>query len=164
MFIRVQSDDFELNQVKEYFQQYSLQHGAQIGAIVSFIGLVREFQQQRDDKEQVKALTLEHYPGMTESILEQIAQQAKDRWQLNDLIIIHRIGTLLPNDNIVLIATASAHRQDAFDACQYIMDILKTSAPFWKKEQTNQGARWVEARSNDQDAAHNWTKSDPLDD
>lgn len=130
MLVKVQHEDFDSGLVADYFRQY----GGQVGAIVSFTGLVREFQHQADDPEQVQALTLEHYPGMTEASLQKLAEDAKTQWNLNDVVIIHRIGTLYPADNIVLVATASAHRQDAFDSCQYIMDILKTSAPFWKKK------------------------------
>lgn len=158
MLIKVQHEDFDSGLVTDYFRQYA----GQVGAIVSFTGLVREFQHQADDPEQVQALTLEHYPGMTEASLQKIAQEAQTKWDLNDVVIIHRVGTLYPADNIVLVATASAHRQHAFESCQYIMDILKTSAPFWKKEETNQGSRWVEAKSSDQDAASQWASKDQM--
>jgi molybdopterin synthase catalytic subunit len=154
MFIKVQQQDFDLAFVEQYFANKNQQ--AQIGAVVTFTGLVREFQHSPNDAEQVTALHLEHYPGMTEQALKDIAQQASERWLIDDLIIIHRIGTLKPTDNIVLVATASAHRQDAFDACQFIMDILKTSAPFWKKEITTEGERWVDAKMSDDDLAKRW--------
>ncbi|NVK21802.1 MAG: molybdenum cofactor biosynthesis protein MoaE [Kangiellaceae bacterium] len=160
MFVRVQKEDFSLKLVEERFSEYTKLQGAKIGAIVTFTGLVREFQHTSEDQEEVQALILEHYPGMTESVLEQIAQTAIKKWQLNDMLIIHRVGTLFPTDNIVLVAAASAHRQDAFDACQYAMDILKTSAPFWKKEQTNKGERWVDAKSSDYNAAGQWITQD----
>lgn len=152
MLIKVQHEDFELSLVNDYFKQC----GTEIGAVVTFTGLVRDFQHQPDDKERVEALTLEHYPGMTESVLTQLAEDARSRWSLNEVVIIHRVGTLYPGDNIVLVATASAHRQDAFNGCQFIMDSLKTTAPFWKKEQTSHGARWVDAKQSDQSEVDKW--------
>lgn len=154
MLIKVQPEDFDLSFVEQYFSAKN--SSAKIGAVVTFTGLVREFQHSINDAEQVTALELEHYPGMTEQALTDIGRQASSRWQLDDLIIIHRIGRLKPADNIVLVATASAHRQDAFDACQFIMDILKTSAPFWKKEITNAGERWVDAKTSDESQAKRW--------
>jgi len=122
-----------------------------IGAIVSFTGTVRETNHQR-----VAAMTLEHYPGMTERELERIAAQARERWPITGCTIIHRYGRLEPGDNIVLVVTASAHRQAAFEAAQFLMDYLKTSAPFWKSEETPEGPRWVEARETDDEAARRW--------
>lgn len=107
MLVKVQHEDFDLALVRDYFKQY----GAEVGAVVTFTGLVRDFQHQPGDKERVEALTLEHYPGMTESVLTQLAEDAKSRWNLTGVVIIHRVGTLHPGDNIVLVATASAHRQ-----------------------------------------------------
>lgn len=153
MHIKVQTDDFNYQLVQDYFAQDT---SAEIGAIVTFTGLVRDFQNQPDDKDKVTALTLEHYPAMTEKVLTEIAQEAQNRWRLNDIIVVHRVGTLFPKDNIVLVATASAHRQDAFDACQFVMDFLKTSAPFWKKEETTRGDRWVDARVSDEQAKQKW--------
>jgi len=101
-------------------------------------------------------MTLEHYPGMTEKSIEEIVQQAAARWQVIDALVVHRIGLLRPTDQIVLVVVASAHRGDAFAACEFIMDYLKTRAPFWKKEQTREGARWVDARAADDIAAERW--------
>lgn len=124
----------------------------QVGAIVSFIGLVRDI----NDGADVSTLTLEHYPEMTEKALQSIVDEAKQRWDVMDAVVIHRVGTLLPTDQIVLVAISSAHRQAAFSACEFIMDYLKTQAPFWKKETNNQGARWVEAKASDDEAKARW--------
>lgn len=122
------------------------------GAIVSFTGLVRD----HHDGERILAMTLEHYPGMTERELARIEAEAKARWPLDDCLIIHRHGRMLPGEPIVLVATASAHRAAAFDACAFLMDWLKTQAPFWKLEETPKGERWVEARDSDDEAAERW--------
>jgi molybdopterin synthase catalytic subunit len=124
----------------------------QIGALASFVGLVREL----NDGAGVSELTLEHYPGMTEKALEEIVSEASRRWTLIDVLLIHRVGRLLPTDQIVLVAVASAHRGEAFAACEFILDYLKTRAPFWKREVTAAGARWVEARLADEQAAKRW--------
>ena len=124
----------------------------QIGALASFVGLVRDL----NDGAGVSELTLEHYPGMTEKALEEIIAEARRRWTLIDVLLIHRVGRLLPTDQIVLVAVASAHRGEAFAACEFIMDYLKTRAPFWKREVTAAGARWVEARLADEQAAKRW--------
>ena len=121
------------------------------GAVASFVGLVR------GDGE-VAAMTLEHYPGMTEQALADIVAQARTRWDLRRVRVIHRIGRLLPGERIVFVGVASSHRHDAFAACAFIMDYLKTQAPFWKKEETAQGARWVDARESDDLAAARWRK------
>ncbi|WP_374338639.1 molybdopterin synthase catalytic subunit MoaE [Leeia sp.] len=147
--ISVQAEDFDGNA-----EQSELHAGdGEVGAIVSFTGLVR-------DQVQGKALSslyLEHYPGMTEQSLQHIAEQAAERWPLQAVRIIHRIGPLAPLDRIVLVLAASAHRQAAFDACAFIMDYLKTRAPFWKKEQSANGeAWWVDARDSDETALHRW--------
>lgn len=126
-----------------------------VGAIVSFIGLVRDM----NDGDVINALTLEHYPEMTEKSLQVIELEAITRWDIIDSLIIHRVGTLKPQDQIVLVAVSSAHRGDAFKACEFIMDYLKTSAPFWKKEATNQGERWVEAKLSDDAAKARWQKN-----
>lgn len=123
-----------------------------IGAIASFIGTVRDLHEGT----QVKTLTLEHYPGMTETALEEIVGEAQARWQVYEILVIHRVGTLQPRDPIVLVAVTSAHRGEAFAACEFVMDWLKTRAPFWKKEQTPAGERWVEARAADDEAAARW--------
>ena len=128
-----------------------------IGAVASFIGVVRDV----NDGSCVETMTLEHYPGMTEKALEGIVAEAKGRWEVLDCTVIHRIGELRPADQIVLVVVASGHRGDAFAACEFLMDYLKTQAPFWKKEQTPQGARWVDARSSDDEAAGRWRRKEP---
>ena len=148
MTVRVQQADFDLGaEIK------ALRKGnAKIGAIASFIGLVRD----SNEGESVAAMTLEHYPGMTEKALELIVLQAQQRWDILDALVVHRIGELKPTDQIVLVVITSAHRGEAFAACEFIMDYLKTEAPFWKKEQTGTGEHWVEARASDDDAASRW--------
>lgn len=120
------------------------------GAVASFVGLVR------GKGEGVDAMTLEHYPGMTEQALAEIVAEARRRWALRRVRVIHRVGRLLPGDRIVFVGVASAHRGDAFAACEFVMDYLKTRAPFWKKEETADGARWVDARESDDSAAARW--------
>jgi len=122
------------------------------GAVVSFIGLVRDL----NEGDQVLQLTLEHYPGMTEKALEAIVSQAQNRWAIFDAIVIHRVGTLQATEQIVLVAVSSAHRSEAFKACEFIMDYLKTEAPFWKKERTQSGERWLDAKSTDDEARERW--------
>ena len=126
---------------------------ARIGAIATFVGTVRDV----NDAASVSSMVLEHYPGMTERALEAIVDDAKSRWSIFDALVVHRVGRLDPTDAIVLVAVTSAHRQDAFAACEFIMDFLKTRAPFWKKESTAAGERWVEARQSDDDAAARWS-------
>jgi len=123
-----------------------------VGAVVSFVGYVRDF----NDGHEVAGLFLEHYPGMTEKALGKIAAEAQDRWPLLHLEIVHRVGALEPGEPIVYVGVASAHRQAAFEACAFVMDYLKTRAPFWKKEQTANGPRWVESRTSDDAAAQRW--------
>jgi len=123
-----------------------------VGAVASFVGLVRD----ANDGSGVRAMTLEHYPGMTERALEDIVEQAKARWSLLAVRVIHRHGRLEPADRIVFVGVASAHRGEAFAACEFIMDYLKTQAPFWKCEETPEGARWVDARESDDSAAARW--------
>ena len=135
--IRVQTADFDPGLELEQLRK---EHPAQAGAMVSFTGLVRDL----NAGEQVAQMTLEHYPGMTEKALTAIEQEAQARWALTGSIIIHRVGPLQPNDRIVFVAAASAHRKDAFRACEFMIDTLKTRAPFWKKETTPSGERWVE--------------------
>jgi len=127
-----------------------------IGAIASFVGLARDM----NDGSGVAAMTLEHYPGMTEKALAALVEEAQSRWPLLDVTLIHRVGRLLPGDPIVLVAVAGSHRGEAFAACEFIMDYLKTRAPFWKKEETPEGERWVEARASDDAAAMRWGKTD----
>lgn len=124
-----------------------------VGAVASFLGLVRDI----NEGDGVRTLTLEHYPGMTEKSLEDIVHQAFARWDLLDATVIHRVGELHPTDPIVLVAVASGHRGEAFAACEFIMDYLKTRAPFWKKERTPEGDRWVDARDCDDEAAARWS-------
>jgi molybdopterin synthase catalytic subunit len=128
-----------------------------IGAIASFVGLARD----HNDGSGVQAMTLEHYPGMTEKALAALVEEARSRWALLDVTVIHRVGRLLPGDPIVLVAVASSHRGDAFAACEFIMDYLKTRAPFWKKEETPAGERWVDARASDDAAAQRWQIAEP---
>jgi len=123
-----------------------------VGAVASFVGLVRD----RNDGSAVSTMTLEHYPGMTEKAIAGIIDEAKGRWEVIDCTVIHRIGELRPSEQIVLVAVASGHRGDAFAACEFIMDYLKTRAPSWKKETTPEGARWVDARTSDDAAAARW--------
>ena len=123
-----------------------------VGAVASFIGLVRD----ANDGSDIAAMTLEHYPGMTEKALQEISATACERWKLLAVRVIHRVGRLEPTDPIVLVVVTSAHRGDAFAACEFIMDYLKTSAPFWKKEETTSGSRWVDARESDDHAAERW--------
>jgi molybdopterin synthase catalytic subunit len=148
MTVRVQTQDFDTG------YEISLLRNARkdTGAVVSFIGQVRDLNQG----DTVSQLTLEHYPGMTEKALEAIVSQAQNRWDIFDALIIHRVGTLQPTDQIVLVAVSSAHRGEAFKACEFIMDYLKTEAPFWKKEVTSQGERWVDAKLTDDDARERW--------
>ena len=149
--IRIQENDFDLSA-----EIVALRKGdPRVGAVVSFLGTVRDM----NDGSQVKGMTLEHYPGMTEKSLQEILDQAKARWDIYQTLVIHRVGPLLPEDQIVLVAVTSAHRGEAFAACEFIMDYLKTAAPFWKKEDTPEGARWVDARVTDEAAMARWKKT-----
>jgi len=148
MPIRVQTDDFDVG------RELAALRGADrsVGAVAAFVGTVRDVNADAS----VAAMTLEHYPGMTEKALASIIDDAKSRWAIADALVIHRVGALRPADQIVLVGVTSAHRGDAFAACEFIIDYLKTRAPFWKKEETADGARWVEARASDDDAAARW--------
>lgn len=148
MPIRVQTEDFHVGKEVAALRANS----PQVGAVVTFIGTVRDM----NDGSSVAEMELEHYPGMTEKALQNIVDQAQARWSIFDALVIHRVGPLLPKDQIVLVAVTSAHRGEAFDACEFIIDYLKTEAPFWKKEQTPQGARWVDARTTDHAALAKW--------
>ena len=149
--IRIQESDFDLSA-----EIAAIRKGdPRVGAVVSFLGTVRDM----NDGSQVKGMTLEHYPGMTEKALQEILDQAKARWDIYQTLVIHRVGPLLPEDQIVLVAVTSAHRGEAFAACEFIMDYLKTAAPFWKKEDTPEGARWVDARVTDEAAMARWNKT-----
>lgn len=149
MTVRVQAGDFDVGA-----EMAAMRGGnPKIGAIASFVGVVRDL----NEGAAVAEITLEHYPGMTEKALEKIVDEAKARWEIYDVLVVHRVGTLKPTDQIVMVMVASAHRGEAFQACEFLMDYLKTRAPFWKKEATPQGGRWVEARDTDDAAAERWS-------
>ena len=148
MTIRVQTEDFDTG--AEIARMRLARRDT--GAVVSFVGQVRDI----NEGSEVGALTLEHYPGMTEKALQAIVDQARERWDIFDALIVHRVGTLQPTDQIVLVVVSGAHRGEAFAACEFIMDYLKTEAPFWKKEQTPTGSRWVEAKTSDDHARDRW--------
>lgn len=153
--IRVQSETFDLGD-----EIAKLVHGhGRIGAVVSFLGLVRDTVEIDGKPAALTSMTLEHYPKMTERQLQELEQEARQRWELEAVLIIHRYGDLRPGDPIVLVATASAHRQVAFDACNFLIDWLKTKAPFWKHEVTAEGRHWVGAKTSDDEAAKRWIKS-----
>jgi molybdopterin synthase catalytic subunit len=146
--VRVQEADFDISE--EVAQLRS--QNPKVGAVACFVGTVRDL----NDGSIVTAMELEHYPGMTEKALESIAQEARGRWPGSDVLIVHRVGKLRPLDQIVLVATTAMHRGEAFESCAFVMDYLKTQAPFWKKEKTEQGERWVDARENDASALARW--------
>jgi molybdopterin synthase catalytic subunit len=149
--IRIQEADFDIGQ-----EIAALTKGrGDIGAVVSFSGICRS----NEGSEAIAALTLEHYPGMAEAEIRRHAETAMSRWPLNGLSVIHRFGRIIPGENIVLVLTASQHRQAAFAAAEFLMDYLKTNAPFWKRAESAAGSDWVEARDHDDDAAARWTKS-----
>ncbi len=149
MPVRVQKEDFDAG-----VEIAKLREGnPKVGAVASFIGIVRDL----NEGDAVATLTLEHYPGMTEKSLEEIVTQARQRWDIYDALVVHRVGTLSPLDQIVLVVVTSAHRGESFKACEFLMDYLKTQAPFWKKEVTPDGARWVDARASDDAAAEPWS-------
>jgi molybdopterin synthase catalytic subunit len=147
---KVQQEDFDVGAEIAAFRRAN----AGIGAIASFIGLVRDV----NEGDAIAGMSLEHYPGMTEKALAAIIEEAKQRWDIIDALVIHRVGALKPLDQIVLVVVSSAHRGASFAACEFIMDYLKTRAPFWKKERTAEGARWVEARASDDQAAERWNQ------
>jgi molybdopterin synthase catalytic subunit len=151
MSIRVQVEGFDPG------VEANALHAANVGvgAVVSFVGYVRDF----NDGREVAGMFLEHFPGMTEKALAKIVLEAEQRWPLLNVQVIHRIGRLEPGEPIVFVGTASAHREAAFEACAFVMDYLKTRAPFWKKEDTIDGPRWVEGHASDQQAAERWQKS-----
>lgn len=150
MPVRVQTEDFDLStEVRQ------LRAGRpDVGAVATFTGTVRDV----NEGASVAEMELEHYPGMTEKALEDIVERARVRFNLADALVIHRVGPLRPQEQIVLVVTLSAHRGEAFAACEFIMDYLKSEAPFWKKEQTPDGARWVDARSSDEAALRRWSE------
>jgi len=150
MTVIVTEDDFDLSDLYAKLRTPDLPPSP--GAVTVFVGLVREMNNDRP----ITSMTLEHYPGMTEKKLETIRDQAMHRWPLTGVIIVHRVGKLGPNDQIVAVGAASAHRQASFDAANFIMDFLKTEAPFWKSENTSDGANWVSARETDDKAKRRW--------
>jgi molybdopterin synthase catalytic subunit len=149
--IRIQEADFDIAREIAVLTQ----HRKDIGAVVSFSGICRD----SEDGKSIAALTLEHYPGMAEAEIARHAETAMSRWPLNGLTVIHRVGRIMPGENIVLVLTASTHRQAAFEAAEFLMDYLKTNAPFWKREESAKGTSWIEARDHDDAAAARWTKS-----
>ncbi|TVP59706.1 MAG: molybdopterin synthase catalytic subunit MoaE [Halomonadaceae bacterium] len=149
--IHIQQEDFDSGAELQALEA----SGPATGAVCSFTGLARDY----GDKEGVSALFLEHYPGMTEAAIENILRDAHERWPLQGVRVIHRVGTLQPGERIVFVGVASSHRKEAFAACEFIMDYLKTGAPFWKKEITAQGEHWVEQKASDQSASQRWQKT-----
>jgi len=150
MTARVQTEDFDLS-----IEVAALRaNNPKVGAVVSFVGTVRDL----NEGASVEEMELEHYPGMTEQALEAIIAEAHARWEFFDALVIHRVGPLKPMDQIVLVVVTSKHRGEAFSACEFIMDYLKTAAPFWKKEHTSEGARWVDARVSDDEAMARWQR------
>ncbi len=147
-YLRVQEADFDPG------EQIEALRNASDGAVVSFVGIAREFSEGLA----VRQITLEHYPGMTERSMQEIARQARERWKLGGIRIIHRFGKLAPGDRIVFVAVASAHRDQAFDACRFLIDFLKTRAPFWKREEVEHGQRWVQAKDSDEQALDRWSQ------
>lgn len=148
--IRIQQEDFDIAKEIELIRQSA----DSIGALVSFTGIVRDL----SSNQTISSMHLEHYPGMTEKVLNELDQEANKRWPLDATLIIHRYGTLLPKENIVLVITASAHRNAAFEAANFLMDKLKTNAPFWKKENTGGKDKWVEAKASDDEMSDRWGK------
>ncbi len=156
MTVRVQAEDFDPGREIEAVTSGN----TAIGGVASFIGLVRDLKRDGADGDSGSAMTLEHYPGMTEKMLAEIEAEANRRWPLQASLIVHRYGRLEPGDRIVLVVTASAHRQAALEACHFLIDWLKTKAPFWKLEETGDGdGKWVEARATDDAAADRWTET-----
>jgi molybdopterin synthase catalytic subunit len=148
--VRIQHEDFDAGAEIASLRA----RDPRVGAVAVFVGVARD----RNDGAEVSTLTLEHYPGMTERAIEEIVAQAKARWSLLDVLVVHRVGTLRPLDQIVLVAVTSSHRGDAFAACEFVMDYLKTEAPFWKREVTPEGSRWVDARESDEAAKRRWQR------
>jgi molybdopterin synthase catalytic subunit len=146
--IKVQKEPFDMTTIQEELRLAS----PGIGAVVTFVGQMRDI----NEGDAVSSMTLEHYPGMTEKALQTIVDEADERWDLMGIRVVHRVGPLQPLDPIVLVAVASAHRGEAFQACEFVIDYLKTRAPFWKKEQTPEGERWVDARHSDDQAESRW--------
>ena len=149
MTVRIQTEDFDIGAEIAQLRRAN----PKIGAVASVVGVVRDV----NEGDAVAEMTLEHYPGMTEKALEKIVEEARSRWETYDVLVVHRVGTLRPTDQIVLVMVASSHRGEAFQACEFLMDYLKTRAPFWKKEKTPEGGRWVDARTTDDTAADRWS-------
>ena len=150
VYIKIQNEDFDVSKETQKI------HDNESGAIVNFIGLVRDHTEHND--EQIISMTLEHYPGMTESEIDKIVQKSIKKWDLTGITVIHRVGKLFVSDQIIFVGVASKHRQNAFDACNFIMDWLKTKAPFWKIEESKSERKWVESRQSDEDAIYKWKK------
>jgi len=146
--IKIQNDDFNVSEETKILQK------DQTGAIVNFVGIVRGFDEKTN--EIINSITLEHYPGMTELEIENIIKESLVKWKISAVTVIHRIGKLMPSDQIVFVGVASKHRQNAFYSCSYIMDWLKTKAPFWKIEENNNDKKWVSFNSSDSDAIKKW--------
>ena len=147
--VRIQSDDFDVTKENKKLQN------DEPGAIVNFVGIVRGFDEKKN--ESIKSLTLEHYPGMTELEIENIVNESCERWSVSAVTVIHRIGKLLPSDQIVFVGVSSRHRQNAFDSCNFIMDWLKTKAPFWKVEENEHQKKWVDYNLSDDEATKKWS-------
>ena len=153
MTIRIQTEDFDITKEINLLKEERKKSGQQdVGAIVTFTGTVRDMA----GKTPINSMSLEHYPGMTETALTAMAEEAMGRWDLGDVLIIHRFGRMGPDERIMMVATASRHRKDAFAAAEFLMDYLKSRAPFWKKEHTGEAAGWVAARDEDEDALDRW--------
>lgn len=153
MAVRVQREDFDVGA-----ELAALTDGrCDVGGVASFVGMVRD----TAGGTAISAMTLEHYPGMTEKMLSEIEAEARSRWPLDATLIVHRYGRLEPGDRIVLVATASAHRKAALESCEFLIDWLKTKAPFWKLEETDAGKKWVAAKASDDEAASRWDKATP---
>ena len=146
--IRIQNEDFDVS------EETKILHKNNTGAIVSFVGVVRGYDEKNDQK--INSMTLEHYSGMTESEIEKIIVESYKRWELTGVTVIHRVGALIPSDQIVFVGVSSKHRQNAFDGCNFIMDWLKTKAPFWKVEENNNKKNWVSFNENDNQALKKW--------
>lgn len=151
MSVSVREADFDVAEETAALSRDQLS----VGAVATFVGLVRDVHEGTG----VSAMTLEHYPGMTERALDEIVAEARERWTLDAVRVVHRVGRLEPGDRIVFVGVASAHRGEAFAACEFVMDYLKTRAPFWKREETPEGARWVDARDSDDSAAARWEQN-----
>jgi len=148
--IKIQNEDFDVSEETRFLQQNNT------GAIVNFVGIVRGYDEKNDQI--IDSMTLEHYPGMTESEIEKIVFESFQRWELTGVTVIHRVGNLKPSDQIVFVGVSSKHRQNAFDGCNFIMDWLKTKAPFWKVEENNNKKNWVSFNDSDNQALKKWKK------